>query len=124
MNRVSAVRDNQSWSAVYTSTRRQSHQVEAQRSDLPGGTLGRLVYGIVIATPFPTRYARNVEAKNRQRADDDEPGSGVDPAADIWRNHDRNRASSKIQGEFKKHAGNNDMRGSANGENDAIQRAS
>jgi hypothetical protein len=74
--------------------------------------------------PLSTGNAGNVQTQDGQGANDDHASRHVDPLSEERGEDDRQRSSAEIERKLDGDAGHNDVDGSADGENDALQRAS
>src|SRR5262249_17841602 len=69
-------------------------------------------------------HPNDVQAKYRQRPDDDDAGNYVHPLTDMWGENHRGSACPEVEDELDDHARHNDVGGASDCDNDALQRAS
>lgn len=78
----------------------------------------------MVRSPLATCDPSDVEAEDRHGADDDDARDGVDPVADPRGENDRERSGAEVERKLDRNARDDDVGGSTDGEDDALQRAS
>lgn len=77
-----------------------------------------------MSLPLSTSNADDVQAEDGQRAENDHAGRDVDPLSDVRSEDDCSRACSEVESKFYDNARDDDVCGTADSEDDAVQRAS